>query len=203
MLKLGFLASHTGSNVQAIVEASRTGGLDAEPCVVVSNNSRSGALKKARAQGIAAYHLSERTHPGVLDEMILATMRHHEVELVCLSGYMKPLGLRMLAAYGRRILNVHPSLLPKYGGEGMFGLHVHEAVLASGERESGATVHLVVGGYDEGQVLAQERVPVWSGDAPTDLQARVLAVEHRIYTATLAKVARGEIDLDLAMPQVL
>ena len=195
MLKLGFLASHAGSNVQAIVEACRTGGLDAEPCVVVSNNSRSGALKKARAQGIATYHLSERTHPGALDEMILATMRQHGVEVVCLAGYMKPLGLRMLATNGGRILNVHPSLLPKYGGQGMYGLGVHEAVLAGGERESGATVHLVVGAYDEGQVLAQERVPVLSGDTPANLQARVLAVEHRIYAATLARVARGEIDL--------
>ncbi|MBT7552074.1 MAG: phosphoribosylglycinamide formyltransferase, partial [Gemmatimonadetes bacterium] len=122
MLKLGFLASHAGSNVQAIVEACRTGGLDAEPCVVVSNNSRSGALKKARAQGIATYHLSERTHPGALDEIILATMRQHGVEVVCLAGYMKSLGLRMLATYGGRILNVHPSLLPKSGGQGMYGL---------------------------------------------------------------------------------
>ena len=110
-------------------------------------------------------------------------MRRHGVEVVCLAGYMKPLGAQMLAAYGGRIVNVHPSLLPKYGGRGMYGLRVHEAVLAAGELESGATVHLVVGPYDEGAVLAQDRVPVVADDTPTTLQARVLAVELRVLLA--------------------
>ena len=195
MLKIGFLASHNGSNVQAIVEACNAGALTAEPCVVVSNNSRSGVLKRARVESIAAYHLSERTHPDALDGALLATMRRHGVEVVCLAGYMKPLGAQMLAAYGGRIVNVHPSLLPKYGGRGMYGLRVHEAVLAAGELESGATVHLVVGPYDEGAVLAQDRVPVVADDTPTTLQARVLAVELRLYPATLARIAAGEIEL--------
>ena len=195
MLKIGFLASHNGSNVQAIVEACNAGALQAEPCVVVSNNSRSGVLKRARVESIAAYHLSERTHPDALDGALLATMRRHGVQVVCLAGYMKPLGAQMLAAYGGRIVNVHPSLLPKYGGRGMYGLRVHEAVLAAGELESGATVHLVVGPYDEGAVLAQDRVPVVADDTPTTLQARVLAVEHRLYPATLARIAAGEIEL--------
>lgn len=195
MLKLGFLASHAGSNVAAIVAACTTGALRAEPCVVVSNNSRSGALARARAAGIAAYHLSERTDPGGVDEALVALMRRHGVEVVCLAGYMKQLGPGMLEAFGGRIVNVHPSLLPKYGGQGMYGLRVHEAVLAAGEKESGATVHLVVGAYDEGEILAQERVAVEADDTPEILQARVLAVEHRLYAATLARIARGEISL--------
>ena len=195
MLKIGILASHNGSNVQAIVEACNAGALQAEPCVVVSNNSRSGVLKRARVESIAAYHLSERTHPDALDGALLATMRRHGVQVVCLAGYMKPLGAQMLAAYRGRIVNVHPSLLPKYGGRGMYGLRVHQAVLAAGESESGATVHLVVGPYDEGAVLAQDRVPVVADDTPTTLQARVLAVEHRLYPATLARIAAGEIEL--------
>ena len=201
MLKIGFLASHNGSNVQAIVEACNAGALQAEPCVVVSNNSRSGVLKRARVESIAAYHLSERTHPDALDGALLATMRRHGVQVVCLAGYMKPLGAQMLAAYGGRIVNVHPSLLPKYGGRGMYGLRVHEAVLAAGELESGATVHLVVGPYDEGAVLAQDRVPVVADDTPTTLQARVLAVEHRLYPATLARIAAGEIELPPFSPK--
>ena len=201
MLKIGFLASHNGSNVQAIVEACNAGALQAEPCVVVSNNSRSGVLKRARVESIAAYHLSERTHPDALDGALLATMRRHGVEVVCLAGYMKPLGAQMLAAYGGRIVNVHPSLLPKYGGRGMYGLRVHQAVLAAGESESGATVHLVVGPYDEGAVLAQDRVPVVADDTPTTLQARVLAVEHRLYPATLARIAAGEIELPPFRPK--
>ena len=201
MLKIGFLASHNGSNMQAIVEACNAGALEAEPCVVVSNNSRSGVLKRARVESIAAYHLSERTHPDALDGALLATMRRHGVEVVCLAGYMKPLGAQMLAAYGGRIVNVHPSLLPKYGGRGMYGLRVHEAVLAVGELESGATVHLVVGPYDEGAVLAQDRVPVVADDTPTTLQARVLAVEHRLYPATLARITAGEIELPPFRPK--
>lgn len=195
MLKLGFLASHAGSNVAAIVAACEAGELRAEPCVVVSNNSRAGVLVRAQVAGIATYHLSEQTHPGAVDAAILAVMRRHGVEVVCLAGYMKLLGAVMLAAFGGRILNVHPSLLPKFGGRGMYGMRVHEAVLAAGERESGATVHLVVGEYDRGKILAQQRVTVEANDTPATLQQRVLAVEHRLYAATLARIAGGEIAL--------
>lgn len=195
MLKLGLLASHSGSNMQAIIDACRSGELSADPCVVVSNNSDSGALVRARTEGIAAYHLSEKTHPGIVDREIVAVLQRHGVEVVCLAGYMKKLGVEMLAAYRERILNIHPSLLPKFGGRGMYGIRVHEAVLAAGEERSGATIHLVNGEYDQGRILAQEEVSVEAGDTPEVLQTRVLAVEHRLYAATLAQIARGEIDL--------
>ena len=196
MLKLGFLASHGGSNMQAIVAACRAGTLEAAPCVVVSNNSKSGALALARAEGIAAYHLSEKTHHGALDGAMVEVMRRHGAEEVCLAGYMKRLGAGMLAAYGGRILNIHPALLPKFGGQGMYGMRVHEAVLATGESESGATIHLVEEGeYDQGRVLAQEAVSVEAEDTPELLQRRVLAVEHRLYAVTLQRIACGEIAL--------
>ena len=194
MLKLGLLASHSGSNMQAIIDACRSGELSADPCVVVSNNSDSGALVRARTEGIAAYHLSEKTHPGIVDREIVAVLQRHGVEVVCLAGYMKKLGVEMLAAYRERILNIHPSLLPKFGGRGMYGIRVHEAVLAAGEERSGATIHLVNGEYDQGRILAQEEVSVEAGDTPEMLQTRVLVVEHRLYAATLAQIARGEID---------
>ena len=195
MLKLGFLASHTGSNMQAIIDACTAGTLAAEPCVVISNNSRSGALARARQENIAAYHLSERTHGEALGGAILAAMQRHGVEVICLAGYMKKLGAEVLAAYEGRILNIHPSLLPKFGGQGMYGMRVHEAVLAAGARASGATVHLVDEEYDHGRVLAQEKVPVKAEDTPETLQKRVLAAEHRLYTATLARIAAGEIPI--------
>ena len=110
---------------------------------------------------------------------------------------MKKLGAEVLAAYEGRILNIHPSLLPKFGGQGMYGMRVHEAVLAAGERESGATVHLVDEEYDHGRVLAQEKVPVKVEDTPEALQKRVLAAEHRLYAATLARIAAGEIPIPL------
>lgn len=195
MLKLGFLASHTGSNMQAIINACAAGTLAAVPCVAISNNSQAGALARARQANMAAYHLSTQTHGEGLAAAILAVLRQHGVEVICLAGYMKKLGAEVLAAYEGRILNIHPALLPKFGGQGMYGIRVHEAVLAAGERESGATIHLVDEEYDRGRVLAQEKVAVPAGDTPETLQQRVLAVEHRLYPATLARIAAGEIPI--------
>lgn len=197
-LRLGFLASHGGSNLQAILDAIRAGRLNAEPRVVISNNSQSLALERARKLGIPALHLSSQTHAdaGMLDAAIAAALRENGAELVALAGYMKRAGPRLLAAYPRRVLNIHPALLPKFGGQGMFGMRVHEAVIAAGEKESGATIHLVDGDYDHGPTLAQARVPVLPGDTPETLQARVLAAEHRLYAETLQRIATGEIDLD-------
>ena len=197
LLRLAFLASHNGSNMRAVVAACRDGRLPAVPAVVVGNNSRSGALRWARAQGLPTRHLSGRTHPDAadLDRAVLAALQEHRADLVCLAGYMKRLGPRALGAYGGRILNIHPSLLPKFGGRGFYGEAVHRAVLEAAEEESGATVHLVDGEYDRGRVLAQERVPVLPGDTPQSLAARVLEAEHRLYPETLRRVAAGEIPL--------
>lgn len=197
-LRLGFLASHNGSNMQAILDACKEGRLSARPAVVISNNSESGALARARQEGIPAFHLSNHTHPGpgALDQAICAALTRHQVEVVCLAGYMKRLGPRTLAAYRGRVLNIHPALLPKFGGEGFYGQAVHQAVLAAGEKESGPTVHLVDEEYDHGPVLAQARVPVLAGDTPETLATRVLAQEHRLYADTLQRIATGEIVLE-------
>ncbi len=197
-LRLGFLASHGGSNAQAIFDACRKGALHGEARVLISNNSRAGVRDRAERAGVPFYHLSSTTHPipAELDAAILQALRCHGVEVVCLTGYMKKLGAQMLAAYRGRILNIHPSLLPKFGGRGMYGIRVHEAVLAAGEAESGATVHLISDEYDRGSILAQERIAVCAGDSAEALQARVLAVEHRIYTETLQRIAAGSLALE-------
>ncbi len=197
ILHLGFLASHRGTNLQAILDACKTGRLQARPRVVISNNSDSGALHRARKMGVPAVHLSTYTHPGpgALDGAILAILQAYGVEVVCLAGYMKRLGPRTLAAYRGRVLNIHPSLLPKFGGRGFYGEVVHRAVLAAGDRETGATVHLVDEEYDHGQVLDQVRVPVEPGDSVETLSARVLQQEHRLYVRTLQRIASGEIEL--------
>ena len=196
-LRLGFLASGGGTNLQSILDACREGRLRAEPRVVIGNNSRSGALSRARARGIPARHLSGRTHPdpAALDAEIRDTLRGEGAEVVCLAGYMKRVGPRTLAAFDGRILNIHPGLLPRHGGRGFYGLRVHEAVLAAGDRVSGATVHVVDEVYDHGPVLAQEQVPVEHGDTPGTLAARVLEVEHRLYPEVLQRIASGQIDL--------
>ena len=197
-LRLGFLASHGGSNVQAILDACREGRLEAEPCVVISNNSDAPVLDRAMAARVPAFHLSAHVHPDParLDEAILATLEKHRVNLIVLAGYMKKLGPQTLARYRGRVLNMHPALLPKFGGRGMYGHHVHEAVLAAGEKESGATVHLADTEYDTGRILAQRKVPVRADDTSESLAARVLEVEHQLYAETLQRIARGEIKLE-------
>ena len=198
-LPLGVLASHGGTNLQAIIDACADGALDAEVRVVISNNSRSRALERARRANIPTAHLSSVTHPDParLDSAIADTLASHSVQLVALAGYMKKLGPRTLARYRARILNIHPALLPKFGGRGMYGERVHAAVIAAGERVSGASVHLVDAEYDQGPVIAQAEVPVLPGDTPAALAARVLEQEHTLYPRAIRRIASGHLDLDL------
>ena len=198
MIRLGALASHGGTNLQAIIDACRDGSLDARTCAVISNNSGSTALERARREGVPAYHLSGMTHPGAgeLDAAILQVLESHDVELVLLAGYMKKLGPGVLSRYRRRVLNIHPALLPQFGGKGMYGRAVHEAVLAAGEKTTGVTIHLVDDQYDHGLIVAQCEVPVLDGDTVESLSGRVLQLEHRFYVETLQRISRGEIDLD-------
>lgn len=195
--RLGFLASHNGTNMQSIINACRRGRLAARPVVVISNNGSSGALERAENEGIPAYHIGSRTFPDPddLDRAICETLKRHQVDLVILAGYMKHLGPRTLAEFRGRVINIHPSLLPRYGGQGMYGEKVHAAVLAAGDRETGVTVHLVDEHYDAGPILAQVTVPVREGDTVRSLADRVLAVEHETYVDTLARILSGEITL--------
>jgi phosphoribosylglycinamide formyltransferase-1 len=194
-MNLGFLASHNGSNMQAIIDACKTGALPAQPAVAISNNGEAGALARARLDAIPCFHLSAKTHPSpaALDRAILDTLLAHQVDIVVLAGYMRKLGAETLARYAGAIVNVHPALLPKFGGQGMYGIHVHEAVLAAGETESGVTVHLVTDEYDSGAIIAQASVPVFPGDTPQTLAERVLKLEHALYPQVLRQIARGEI----------
>jgi phosphoribosylglycinamide formyltransferase 1 len=195
-MKLGILASHEGTTMQAVLDAVAAGALAADVAVVISNNSDSGALRRARAAGVPAVRLSSVTHPDpeTLDRAILETLTGAGVEVVLLAGYMKKLGARVLQAYRGRILNTHPALLPKFGGQGMYGNRVHEAVLAAGESETGVSVHLVDAEYDTGPVLAQCRVPVLPGDSVETLAARVQASERKFLVETLAEIAASPLD---------
>ena len=197
LLRLGILASHAGTTMQAIVDACLQGRLHADVRVVIGNNSRSGALARARTHGIAIAHLSGATHPNAddLDRAIMETLDDHRVDVVALAGYMKRLGPLVLSRYKGRLLNTHPALLPKFGGQGMFGDRVHKAVLATGEKVSGATVHVVEDDYDTGPVLSSVEVPVEKGDTPETLRERVQKAEREHYVEVLEKIARGEIPL--------
>ena len=197
-LRLGVLASHGGSNLQAIMDACEQRRLCAEIGVVVSNNSRSLALARARAAGLPAYHISGKTHPepALLDAAIRDCLARHNVDLVLLAGYMKLLGGATLARYRGRVLNSHPALLPKFGGKGMYGSRVHQAVLDAGERVTGVTIHQVDERYDHGKTLAQCRVKVCAGDTLADLEERVKRRERLFWVETLSRIAEGEIALD-------
>src|SRR5678815_2675733 len=142
-MKIGVLASHEGTTLQAIIDACTAGALAATVVTVISNNRDAGALHRARAAGIRVHHLSSRTHSEAeaLDAAICQALVEDEVDVVVLAGYMKKLGPETLVRFRGRVLNTHPALLPKFGGQGMYGVRVHEAVLAAGEATSGASVH--------------------------------------------------------------
>jgi phosphoribosylglycinamide formyltransferase 1 len=197
-LRIGVLASHEGTTLQAILDACAAQEIAARVVTVISNNGGSGALRRAREAGAEAVHLSGKTHPepDALDAAIIQALGASEVDVVMLAGYMKKLGPALLARYRGRILNTHPALLPKFGGHGMYGMHVHEAVLRAGETESGPSVHLVDEEYDTGRVLAQAQVPVEKNDAPETLAARVQECERRLVVAVLGQIANGEFALD-------
>lgn len=196
-MNIGFLASHIGSNMQVIIDACKSGVLQASPAVVISNNSDAGAIIRAKREGIPFYHLSQTTHPEQeeLDQAILDALLKHGVDVVILVGYMKKLGPKTLSHFKGAILNIHPALLPEFGGKGMYGIHVHEAVIAAKEEETGVTIHVVDEEYDTGPIIAQARIPVLPNDTPETLQARVLEREHSFFTETLKRIVSGEICL--------
>jgi phosphoribosylglycinamide formyltransferase-1 len=194
-LKLGFLASGNASSARAIVAAISAGELPAEPRLLVSNNRSAPALAFAAEQGIAALCIPTQSDPDVADARLAEAMGDHGVELIVLSGYLRQLGPQMLGRYGGRILNIHPGPLPQFGGHGMYGRRVHEAVIAAGVAQSGIAIHVVDEEYDRGPVVARMSVPVEPGDTPESLEARVTALEPGFFVNTLRRIANGEIVL--------
>jgi len=192
-MKISFLASHGGSSAKALLAAMQQGTLAAEPGIVVTNNRDSAIFHWCLDNGIDVRHVSSKTHRGEdnADEAISTVLQNAGSDLVVCSGYMKKIGPQTLAAFPDRILNIHPSLLPKFGGKGMYGDHVHSTVLAAGEKHSGATVHFVTTGIDEGPILLQQQVPVLPGDTLETLRARVQAIEPDLYLRALQKFLNG------------
>jgi len=172
-----------GSNMEAIVRGCLEGRLPMEVACVIAPSREAPALERARSLN-APVRVIESEGKQFAEEL-LAVLKQERVGLLCLAGYMRLLPPEVVRAMPNRILNVHPALLPKFGGKGMYGMKVHEAVIASGDRESGATVHFVNERYDEGSILLQKRVPVEEGDTPESLAARVLPVEHETYVEAI------------------
>jgi phosphoribosylglycinamide formyltransferase 1 len=195
MLNIAVFGSGAGSNFRAILTAIQQGNIPgARISLVISNNSGAGILGIARANALPAIHLSQKQFPDERSfaEQVLFTLREHGVNFIALAGYMKRVPPAVVAAYRNRIVNIHPALLPRFGGPGMYGIRVHEAVVASGETMSGATVHYVDEEYDHGSIVLQQTVPVLPGDTPESLAARVLAAEHELYPSAIRRIAQFE-----------
>ncbi len=196
--RVGFLASHNGTTMRAIVQAIRKGYVALNPVILISNNKDSGAMKWALNNQIPAVHISAKTagNEALADSTIAKKLKEARVDYVVCCGYMRKIGPRVLDAYKKRILNMHPALLPKFGGKGMYGEHVHKAVIAAKETKSGATIHLVDDIYDHGAIVAQVEVPVSHEDDHETLADRIQSEERVLYMDTLKRIADGEIDLD-------
>ncbi len=191
--RLAFFASGGGSNVQAILDYHRALGPGAPfvPSLVFTDRPKAGVLAKAEAAGVPTAVIGDPTDGAALR----AQLESHGITLIALAGYLKFVPAAVTAQWRGSVLNVHPSLLPKFGGHGMYGHRVHEAVVAAGEPESGATVHFVDEVYDRGAVIGRARVPVLPDDTATTLAARVLTAEHALYPRALHAVALGLVSL--------
>lgn len=196
-LRYAVLASGGGSNFQALLDHLDPGILSenpAEAAFVASNNSGAPVLDRARKSGIPAYHVSAKTEGSEESaaKKLVALLDEHNPDLLVLAGYMKKVPDAVLKRMKNRVINIHPALLPKYGGAGMFGHHVHEAVVRAGETFSGMTIHMVNENYDEGQIIVQRKVDVFGADA-SKVATRVLALEHDTYWRVLKAFAEGKI----------
>ncbi|HKM21091.1 MAG TPA: phosphoribosylglycinamide formyltransferase [Lachnospiraceae bacterium] len=196
-MNITVFASHGGSDMQAIIDGCKAGKINAKVVAMIGNNADSMAIKRAEKEGIDHYYLSHKEIEDAdeLERRMLEVLESHDTDFIFLAGYMRKLGDNILKKYENRIFNIHPALLPKYGGRGMYGIHVHEAVIAAGEKVSGVTIHRVNNEYDSGDIIAQTEVPVLEGDTAETLAARVLKREHEFLVEVVGKIANGEVPL--------
>jgi phosphoribosylglycinamide formyltransferase 1 len=195
MLRCAVFASGGGSNFQALIDRREAGDLKVDLALLVGNNSTAHAFERARKHGIPSVHIAPSRFPDetTYANHLLSALREHAIDIIALAGYMKKIPHRIIAAYPNRILNIHPALLPSFGGPGLYGERVHQAVLDSGAKVSGITVHFVDDEYDHGPIICQQTVPVLDEDDAHSLAARVLAVEHGTYWKALAAIAAGRL----------
>lgn len=178
--------------MKALAEACANGEIPVGVAGVITPKPDNTGAEWAREHGIEVRVISAKAEGEAYADRLFDALRELGATHICLAGYMRLLPKSVLDAYPNRILNIHPALLPKFGGHGMYGIHVHEAVLASGDAESGCSVHVVTENYDEGPVILQMKCPVEPDDTPESLAARVLALEVQAYKAALKMVIEGE-----------
>lgn len=187
MFKIGVLVSGGGSNLQSIIDKSQSGELQCKVEVVIGDRECYG-VERAKEAGIDGYTLDRKVLKKELCREIDKIVSERGIDLIVLAGFLSIIDEVFVNKWKGRIINIHPSLLPKFGGPGMYGTRVHEAVLKAGEQESGCTVHYVDTGVDSGEIIAQKRVKVLEGDTPEILQKRVLVEEHKLLPESIAKI---------------
>lgn len=196
-MRLAVFASGSGTNMEAITRAAETGALSAEIVLCVCNKPGAGVITRAESRRIPVALLDPRDFPDerAYVQQLLRTLETHRVNFIALAGYMRKIPADVVGAFPGRMLNIHPALLPCFGGKGMYGHHVHEAVIAYGVRWTGVTVHIVDNEYDHGPIVLQEPIEVLQDDTPDSLAERIHPVEHRLYPQALQLFAQGRIRL--------
>jgi len=197
MKRIGVLVSGGGTNLQAIIDGTESGLINGQVAVVISNRKEAYGLKRADKHKIPAIYIGKGNYPdtALADQALLETLKTYEIDIIVLAGYLKILSPAIIEDYRNRIINVHPSLIPAYSGDGFYGMKVHEAVIEAGEKYSGATVHFVDEGTDTGAIITQEKVDVTSEDTAETLAKKVLAIEHKILVETTAKLCLGKVEV--------
>ena len=198
MKKLALLVSGGGTNMQAIMDACASGEIDGRIAVVISSNHEAYALVRAQGANIPNYVCAKKDYPtvGARDAEILRLLKAYAVDYIVLAGYLGILPREIIAEYENRIINIHPALLPKFGGKNYYGIHVHTAVIEAGEEESGATAHFVSEEVDGGPIIRQQKMRVHKGDTPQSLQARILdQIEHPMLVSVIKDVCDDKISV--------
>ena len=197
-IRIGVLASGSGTNLQAIMDGCSRGEIRGRVVVVISNNPKARALDRARLAGIPAVAMHHRAFPDrdTFDAKLVEILHSYEVDLVCLAGFMRVLGPSFIRQFPDRIMNIHPALLPAFGGLGMFGDRVHQTVLDSGVRFSGCTIHFANEAPDGGPIILQAIVPVLDTDTAQSLAERILVEEHRLYPEAVKLFAEGRLQVE-------
>jgi phosphoribosylglycinamide formyltransferase 1 len=198
MLRCAVLASGSGSNFQSLIDRKESGDLHIDLSLLIGNNKTAHAFDRARKHGIPGIHLTALQFPDEIAyaHHLLAVLREHKIDLIALAGYMKKIPKVVVDAFPWRIVNIHPALLPAFGGRGLYGEKVHQAVIDYGAKVSGITIHFVDEDYDHGPIIFQETLPVFDDDDAHSLAARILSVEHANYWRVLEAISRGDIRVE-------
>ena len=196
-MRIAIFASGSGSNAEAIIRASREGRLSSEVRLVVSNNINAGVLQRAEALEVNNSVIDPRSFESeeLYITSLLSTLDENEIDFIALAGYLKLVQRELIDKYRNKITNIHPALLPSFGGKGFYGMKVHEAVIEAGCKVSGVTIHLVNKKYDRGAIIAQRTLPVLGDDSPESLAERVLKIEHEIYPEALQLFEEDRVQL--------